>query len=324
MKKFRILFGFLVSIILLIIVFRKIDFFKIIEIILQLQIIYLIGAFIVAIIGLVVRSKRWQILLSQLLHDIKISLRSLFDATCFGLLINNILPFRAGDFAQALFLGYRENISKSATFSTVVLERLLDLIPPATVLISSTFFVLLPKEISQGRIFGFVIVMFTGVFLIVKYQLKIVQLLKRLLPKNKLGEKINQFIEHLLTAISFLKNRSKTIQILLFTILLWCVYGLGTYFCLLAFDIKIGFLAALLILCITAIGVMIPSSPGYIGTWEFFCTLALSIFRTDKNLALSFAIIYHLLSWLPPTLLGLIVMIKSNVTFAKLKQVNLS
>jgi hypothetical protein len=53
------------------------------------------------------------------------------------------------------------------------------------------------------------------------------------------------------------------------------------------------------------LSVAIPSSPGNIGTWEFFVLMALSIFKIDHNTALSYAVLSHFMALLPVTLIGL-------------------
>ena len=47
---------------------------------------------------------------------------------------------------------------------------------------------------------------------------------------------------------------------------------------------------------ILIIGIAIPTAPGFIGNWHYFCILGLSLFGVPKTDALTFAIIYHVLS----------------------------
>ena len=56
----------------------------------------------------------------------------------------------------------------------------------------------------------------------------------------------------------------------------------------------------------TAIGVILPSGPGYIGTFQYFTILALTIFSVPKEQALSYAVVAHASQWAPVDLLGLV------------------
>src|SRR5674536_356652 len=57
---------------------------------------------------------------------------------------------------------------------------------------------------------------------------------------------------------------------------------------------------------ILIIGIAIPTAPGFIGNWHYFCILGLGLFGIPKTDALTFAIIYHALSIGIVILLGLL------------------
>jgi len=63
---------------------------------------------------------------------------------------------------------------------------------------------------------------------------------------------------------------------------------------------------------------MIPSAPGYVGTFEFFCMSVLALFSIEKNIALSFAIVLHAILFIPITILGMIYFYKEDLSFSKI------
>ncbi|MEW6040185.1 MAG: lysylphosphatidylglycerol synthase transmembrane domain-containing protein [Elusimicrobiota bacterium] len=156
----------------------------------------------------------------------------------------------------------------------------------------------------------------------IDFSIKVESTFKSISSDSKFGERLNKFIEHFYQSAEFIKDRNRFISVVMFTVILWSCYALSSYLLMLSVNINKGFFAAFLVLGITAISVAIPSSPGYsyIGTWEFFCILALSVFKLTKSMALSFAILYHPMAWLPTTLIGAIVLVKSGISFAKLEQ----
>ena len=319
MKKLKVIIGVLISCVFLVLAFRKVDIRDIMREIFSANLIYLILTFIVGVGGLVIRSFRWSIFMETCPRPREIPFFSYFEATAVGQMVNNVLPLRMGDLAQAFFLGHRENISKGAVFSTVVAERLMDLLPPFFILIFGSYFVFLPGRLGRGMVFLIVVPIFVLVFLFVKFQEFFTGLFTKIIPSHGVGIKIHKFIGQLHVGLGFIRDKKRLVKIALYTATLWAVYGLGTYFCLLAFDIGIGYPAALLVLGITAISVTIPSSPGYIGTWEYFALLALSIFGIDRTLALSFAVVYHFIAWITMTALGLVILLRSGVSLSKLK-----
>ncbi|MFN3966466.1 MAG: lysylphosphatidylglycerol synthase domain-containing protein, partial [Endomicrobiia bacterium] len=60
-------------------------------------------------------------------------------------------------------------------------------------------------------------------------------------------------------------------------------------------------------------------SPGYIGTWEFFSILALSIFDINKTHALSFGLMFHFFSWIVVTIIGSLIIFRTGLSFNKIE-----
>jgi uncharacterized membrane protein YbhN (UPF0104 family) len=75
------------------------------------------------------------------------------------------------------------------------------------------------------------------------------------------------------------------------------------------------------VLSVINLGLIIPSSPGYIGTYQFLCVIALSTFSVNKETALSFSIIHHALWYLPLTLLGMVFLWREKLNLANLRTI---
>ena len=85
-----------------------------------------------------------------------------------------------------------------------------------------------------------------------------------------------------------------------------------------SFSTELPYIASFTLLVVTAIGVMIPSAPGYIGTFQLFSVLALGLFSVNKVEALSMSIFLHFSEYFIVTTLGLIYLGKRNISFKKL------
>lgn len=93
---------------------------------------------------------------------------------------------------------------------------------------------------------------------------------------------------------------------LLWSLILWVGSGISNYLVFLAFGISPPMQASLILMVIVTLGVMIPSSPGYVGTIQFFTVIALGLFGYDKDFSLPFSIVLHACQYLPVTVLGLV------------------
>ena len=269
--------GILISLIFLGIVFYKIDFKEFFLNLRKVNFFYVFLALVISFISLFVRSIRWYYLLFP---QKKVSLMSLVSATCVGQATNNLLPFRIGDLVQAHFLGRKEKISKSTVFSTVVLERLTDLIFLITIFFIISFFFVLPKKINiivlTIIIFGLAIFF----MLILKFEKQTETLAKKIISffSGKVAERFTQLFQSFVTGFKILRQGHLLLRVFFISFILWFIYILSIYVMFFAFRMSLPFSAAIFFLAIVGISVTIPSSPGYIGTWEFFGVLALSFF----------------------------------------------
>ena len=61
-----------------------------------------------------------------------------------------------------------------------------------------------------------------------------------------------------------------------------------------------------MVLVFTTISIVVPTSPGYVGTYHYLCQISLVMFGVSATEALSYASIAHAISIVPVTLIGLI------------------
>jgi uncharacterized protein (TIRG00374 family) len=71
----------------------------------------------------IIKGLRWRYILN---HVKDIPVFSAFQVILIGQMGNSLLPARFGDFLRAYVIGSKENIGKSLSFASVVLERVID------------------------------------------------------------------------------------------------------------------------------------------------------------------------------------------------------
>ncbi len=75
-----------------------------------------------------------------------------------------------------------------------------------------------------------------------------------------------------------------------------------------------------MMMAIVNLGIMLPSSPGYIGPFEFFGVGTLLLFGVAKSLSLPAVLIIHALVWLPITLWGFYYMWTYKMSFKEIEE----
>jgi hypothetical protein len=124
-----------------------------------------------------------------------------------------------------------------------------------------------------------------------------------------MGKKISRSLNHFLSGIIPLeKSHYFPVSVLSFAI--WLCYAFSYYYALYIFDLNSQFslpwFASLIILVITTISIVVPSSPGYVGAFHFLCQTSLLMFGVPAGVALSYATIVHGINVLPVLALGLV------------------
>jgi uncharacterized membrane protein YbhN (UPF0104 family) len=110
------------------------------------------------------------------------------------------------------------------------------------------------------------------------------------------------------------------LPILLCSILIWVVISAFYWIVLLAFEPGRPYITGVAVASITALGMTIPSSPGFIGVFEFLTRETMVLFDMGPDAALGYALVAHAIVYLVYSLLGLASMLQQNISYAEIQQ----
>jgi hypothetical protein len=101
-----------------------------------------------------------------------------------------------------------------------------------------------------------------------------------------------------------LKSWRHLIRVFLFSFIFWFARVFIVFSLLYAFQFDVPFWGAIVVLVMLSIAIMIQISPGNVGTFQFACILALSLFGVRKDAALSFSLVLHAVEMITVLALG--------------------
>lgn len=241
-----------------------------------------------------------------------------------GWAANNLLPARLGELVRAYVMGKQAHISKSSTLTTILIERIFDGMILVFFLILIIPYFKFPQWVHNLEITG--ICLFGGMFLLFiiiqkkhNYFLILIQKLTNRFSL-RLRTKVNEFSRKFLQGLECLANPYRQLLVVFYSLLIWIIEGITYYIILRGFRIDLPLAAAFFTLIIVNVGILIPSSPGYIGAFQFFAILALSLFKINSGTALSFSLVLHAIQYLPVTLLGILFMNHLGLNWKEIKQ----
>jgi len=316
--KRNIAFGIIVSAIFLYLALNNVNFAEMWTSLKHANYWYVLPYSAFIIFGMWVRAYRWRFMTD---HIKKIGLGSLFSSTMIGFMAINLLPARLGEVVRAYSLGAKERISKSATFATIILERIFDLIALLVLIWFTLVFFPTPPEI---RKVGYLTLVLIAGILLILYFLKtktaptLVVLEKPFIfLKKSWRDKAKELFEKFATGLTILVDFKTLWLVILISILLWFATAFCNYLIFLAFDIRPPIYASFILLIFVAFGISLPSSPGFIGTFQFACILALRFFKIPDSTAFSISVVLWAGNSLPVTLIGLYYLKKEHFSLRR-------
>ncbi len=273
-------------------------------------------------ISLGIRAWRWRFIMAPVKL---INTHRLFSAMMIGFMGNNLLPARVGEFMRAYVIGKTQRVSVSASLATVVIERLFDGLTLLAMLLVSVLLLRFPVESERlthhirtagWLAFGFYLAVLAVCVLLRLYQAPTrrgILAVLSFLPE-RWRAKAAQVLDGFVQGLEVVRGGWHLVPILALSIVAWSIQAVTIWLVLLAFHLKLSLGAAFFILAVQSFGVMIPSSPGFIGTFHAASILAMTAYGVGREVALSASIVMHLVFFIPVTVAGLIYLWVENLT----------
>jgi uncharacterized protein (TIRG00374 family) len=317
-KYISFILGFIISGIFLWIIVNNISLDHLKGLILEMNVGYILISIVLFFIAYSLRVERWRLIINN-------GQTSLKWLNCVGpyfasIAVNNVIPFRAGDFLRAFSFSGRLKIDSSITLASLLIERLLDIVFLLLFLSIALFYF----NIGYSRFFSFsgVIILFLGlnIFSIILFpsffKKKIVCIffsLRKKYPKFKYF--LIKFVLNFFNALDKNLSKNKIFKLFLITFLSWVFEGFVFLFVSFSIPEITNNFASMLAFPVGTFATIIPSTPGYVGTFDYFTSQAMIILGNSSDSSLTFALIVHLILWLPSTLVGGIYLIFNPIKF---------
>lgn len=273
-------------------------------------------AFGVAILWLLVRGLVWRTLLQE-----QASYSQTFFTIAEGYLLNNLLPFRLGEVGRAFLLSQKAKLGFWQVFSTILIERVLDLAMAAGLLLSTLAFVVGAPWAVQAAWVSAVLVIsgLAMLYALARSRDWAERQLARLGARWPVLLKIGaNRLESFFAGLEIITNGRRFLKAVLWMVIDWGVALLQYYLLLQAFFPDTRLLWAAFSLSIGALGIAAPSSPGAVGVLELSLIGALAVFGLDPSIALAFALVVHLFNYVINGTFGAIGLIQDGQSLSGL------
>ncbi|MFQ6110407.1 MAG: lysylphosphatidylglycerol synthase transmembrane domain-containing protein, partial [Nitrospinota bacterium] len=298
MRRLNFWLGIGISIGLLILIFYQVDREEFLKALARAHLPLAFLAATPVLATFIVRTLRWQYLLRPVREP---AFMPALSATCIGFMANMILPARLGEFVRAWSLGRKERISFGSCFASIVLERLFDGSSILVVLVFLFFSMDLAPSVAQKlRLAGVLSLLFyllvIGILVMMRVRTEPTARVFRFLLRplgSSLRERLMGTLESFVSGIRLMSRPWDWTMVCALSAALWLSMVLFNQMVLLSFGMELPWVAPFFLLVMQALSVMLPSSPGFVGTVHYAIVLALGFYGVPRELGLSIAIIMH-------------------------------
>jgi uncharacterized protein (TIRG00374 family) len=318
-RRWQVWIGLVVSLVALVLAVLGIDLRRVAETLVEADYVYFIPATGGILLYLLTRAIRWRLLLGP-----EVSLVRCFWVTNIGYLVSNVLPFRLGDPARAVVVGRRGAVPVAAALSTVVVERVLDMVMVVLILAGVAPFISgAERALGAGIAAGAVAALALAVLLILAFRpewgRRVVRWLLARVPGLDADRWAASF-DGLFDGLAPLRSPRRGLQILGWSVVVWA-FVVGYYWLFLkAFVPRPPGLAAPFLVCVIGLGMAVPSSPGSVGVFHAVARYALTIpFAVPEDQALAVAFGAHAFQYLLMGILGLTGLARESLSLAQLR-----
>ena len=305
----KILFNTFLGLVLIFIWSRFVDLNQILQTISKTNVIFLIPSFLCMLASPFIRAVRLKVFLAEIK---KIPLTDLFFLNGASILLNFLIPIRAGEVAKGVYLNTRYEFKLAKSVIWIFLDRFVDFL--VVLAVTAVLLLIIPTALSINIIIVITIILTLALLLTylavfrLGFSKKLVNFLMPLFIERHIKIYFDRFSHFILDSFSVLKRHPKDLILMgILTVLAYGADGGIWYFTFQALGVNPGVLKMYLGQMLSALTYLIPAAPGYVGSAEASGALILSgVFGFDLNLASSMIVLFHITTAIFVIVFGLI------------------
>lgn len=321
LKHWRIWLGVAISLLLLYLVLRNTDPAELGSALASANYGWLVPAVLVYFVGVWLRAWRWRFLLRSI-KPLPIGL--LFRTIVIGYMANDILPFRLGEIVRAYVLGIKGGVSKAATLTTIVVERVMDGLTMVGFMVVASLLLPLDQTLQNtvrlsGLVFLAVVVVLFAIVASRRLADALVRLCLRPFPRA-LAARLETLAASFLDGLGALRSPADLAGVLIFSVLGWLPEAAMYALVALGFGIGQPFGVYMLTTAAGNLGAMVPSTPGYVGVFDAPAKYVLVLSGVADGVATSFTLVLHAALLIPVILLGFVFLWQEGLSLQGLQR----
>lgn len=297
--------GVAVSVALLILTFRNVSVDGLTDALRQVEPGYLLAALVIKGLMFAIFAVRTRVLIREI-GDFRLS--TLIRAHLLAFVVNNVVPLRAGELAKIGYLARTGGVAIASCVAVVLTERLIEMfvlcallgaVLPAVMVdvpIGASFYLILGVSVAT-------IAVAVGVSRRPELFVALAVRASRLFGR-RLSAWVEKRAETFAAGLAGLRSALAVIAVIALSALFWGTALANITLVAWAVGVELPWYGAFVVLAFISFGLVVPSTPGNIGTYHFFAAAAMTSLGVDALQATTFAVVAHFIAVVPYTVVA--------------------
>ena len=317
--------GLALTVFLLWWVFRDVDWRDVARELEKANLFYVTLSVVAATLIFPLRAQRWRYILASVAPDLPFG--PAWRATAIGMMANMLLPARAGELVRPFVLSRQTSVPFSAGLASIVVDRVFDAVSLLLLMLVAIFDPRFPADVSASNYIGTGVFIFVAIvvvlYAVVFFPDRLIEwfeiVAQRVAPRFE--QRGRAMLRAFADGLSVLRHPAHFAAVFVWAIAHWLMNGLAFWLMFRALKVPAPFTAALFLQALIVIGVALPSTPGFFGFFEAMAKTGLVLYGVSEQLAVAWAIAFHVLSLIPIIVIGLYYLARSGLQLGELKEI---
>jgi uncharacterized protein (TIRG00374 family) len=217
-----------------------------------------------------------------------------------GLAVNNVLPGRVGDLLRARWLQVAAHVPGGRALASVFLDRAFDVFALVAFLAISLPFVASTAWLQRIALGAVALLVILALVLVGAR----VYISRRARERRSRRGLLRRIARDTVEGLADPVGRMRALGLGSFSLAIWGMWAVSAWLVARSVGIELSIVEAVFVTAVVNLGVAIPSSPGFIGTYQWLAVSALALFGVGTDEALAFSILMHAVWYVPTLLVG--------------------
>ena len=286
MNRYRLPLAMALAAVLLYFALRGVDWRAVGQMLAGARWTYLAGTLTLAVITSFIRALRWRILLSA---EESVPAFTVLWALMAGYLGNQALPARAGEVLRAFLISRKTRLSMPFVLTTALGERVTDAI--ALILFSAVALLTVEqKPVWMEGVARSLAVAATAAALGVALLPRFHRHIEAVLEKFPLRDKLLALLAQVMLGLRAFHDARRFAAFAGLTVVIWTADVCGAMITARALGLAISFPVALMFVTALGLGSALPSTPAYVGIYQYVAVTVLPPFGFTRDQALAYVL----------------------------------